>query len=556
MPKPVLLAVDDDSDVLRAVERDLRSYYAEKYRVHSAGSGARALDLLRELQQRDAPVALLLVDQRMPGMTGVAFLGQAMRLYPDARRVLITAYADTEAAIRAINEASVHYYLPKPWDPPDEHLYPVLDDLLNDWQQLPQRRDERVRVLGHRWSPEAFAIRSFLAGQHVEYRWLDVERADVDPEVRKAVEAVGGLDARLPQVLIPTQPALVAPSTADLAARLGLQTRPGTNVYDLAIIGAGPAGLAAAVYGASEGLKTVAVERTAPGGQASYSARIENYLGFPGGISGAELAQRSVDQARDFEVELLTPQEAVKIRTEGDMRIVKLSDGCELTARTLLLATGVRWRTLDVPGVDELIGAGVYYGSAPFEAKACSGGDVYVVGGANSAAQAALYLSLHARKVTMLCRSHELSHTMSRYLFDRIDRIDNITVEREARVVAAYGNAHLESIDYVSGPDDSPRRVPATALFIMIGAEPHTNWLDGVVERDERGFILSGSDLMRDGRRPRGWTLDRDPWLLETSVPGVFVVGDVRKGSVKRVASSVGEGAVAIQFVHQYLSTQ
>jgi thioredoxin reductase (NADPH) len=556
MPKPVLLAVDDDSDVLRAVERDLRSHYAEKYRVLSAGSGARALDLLRELQQRDAPVALLLVDQRMPGMTGVAFLGQAMRLYPDARRVLITAYADTEAAIRAINEASVHFYLPKPWDPPEEHLYPVLDDLLNDWQQVAPRRSERVRVLGHRWSPEAFAIRSFLAGQHVEYTWLDVERADVDPEVRKAVEAVGGLDARLPQVLIPTLPALSAPSTSDLAARLGLQTQPGTNLYDLAIIGAGPAGLAAAVYGASEGLKTVAVERTAPGGQASYSARIENYLGFPGGISGAELAQRSVDQARDFKVELLTPQEAVKIRTEGDVRIVKLSDGCELTARTLLIATGVRWRTLDVPGIDELMGAGVYYGAAPFEAEACTGGEVYVVGGANSAGQAAIYLSQHARKVTILCRGAELSDTMSRYLHDRIRSEPNIAVEPLARVVGAYGNGHLESIAYVRGPETQPKRVPATALFIMIGAEPHTDWLDGVVERDERGFILSGSDLVRDGRRPRGWTLDRDPWLLETSVPGIFVVGDVRKGSVKRITSSVGEGAVAVQFVHQYLSTQ
>lgn len=555
MAKPVLLTVDDDAEVLQAVERDLRRHYADRYRVLRANSGSKALEALQGLKKRNDPVSLLLVDQRMPQMTGVDFIAQATELYPDAKRVLLTAYADTEAAIRAINQAKIQHYLLKPWDPPEEQLYPVLDDLLEDWQASYRPAFEGVRVLGHRWSPRSYGIRDFLARNQVPYRWLDVENAERDGEVRKLMGSFGAEASSLPLVLFPDETFLPDPALTQLAQKLGLRMRAEMAFYDLLIIGGGPAGLAAAVYGASEGLRTVMVEREAPGGQAGMSSRIENYLGFPSGLSGADLARRAVAQARRFGVEILTPQEVVRLRVEGPSRIVTLADGTELGCKGLLIATGVSYRKLDVPGMDRLQGAGVYYGAAMTEAFSCKGEDVYVVGGANSAGQAAMYLSKYARRVVILIRGDSLSSSMSQYLIDQIKQTENIHIEPHTRVVEVHGEERLEAISILCSDSGQIEKVPAGALFIMIGAEPQTDWLAGVVERDERGFVLSGPDLLRDGKRPKNWPLDRDPWLLETSVPGIFVVGDVRHGSIKRVASGVGEGANAVQFVHQYLST-
>jgi len=554
MSKPVMIAVDDDAQVLAAVERDLRRRYGAHYRVLRAASGAAALEALRGLKKRNDSVSLLLVDQRMPGMTGVEFLGQSIDVYPDAKRVLLTAYADTEAAIRAINDAKIHHYLLKPWDPPEEHLYPVVDDLLEDWQASFRPPFEGVRVLGHRWSPGSYTIRDFLARNLVPYRWLDVETADKDAEVRQLVKAVAPERSQMPMVLFPEGAPLPAPTIAQLVDRLGLRVRPDLAFYDLAIIGGGPAGLAAAVYGASEGLKTVMVEREAPGGQAGMSSRIENYLGFPSGLSGSDLARRAVAQARRFGVEILAPQEAQAIRVEGPSRMVKLSDGSELGCKVLLLATGVTYRKLGVPGAQRLQGCGVYYGSALTEAMACQNEDVYIIGGANSAGQAAMYFSRYARRVVMLVRGDSLSASMSQYLIDQIKQTPNIEVETHSWVSELHGEAHLEAISICCGDTGQTEKVSANSLFVFIGAEPNTDWLSAVLERDERGFILTGNDLMRDGKRPQGWTLDRDPYLPETNVPGVFAVGDVRHGSIKRVASGVGEGSIAVQFIHQYLS--
>jgi len=554
MRKPVIIAIDDDAQVLAAVERDLRGRYGAQYRVMRSVSGMAALDALRGLKKRNDSVSLLLVDQRMPGMTGVEFLGQSMEIYPNAKRVLLTAYADTEAAIRAINDARIHHYLLKPWDPPEGHLYPVVDDLLEEWQASFRPPFEGVRVLGHRWSPGSFAVRDFLARNQVPYRWLDVETADIDGEVRQLVRAVGPEPSQLPMVLFPEGSPLSAPSLAQLAERLGLRVRADEAFYDLVIIGGGPAGLAAAVYGASEGLKTVMVEREAPGGQAGMSSRIENYLGFPSGLSGGDLARRAVAQARRFGVEILAPQEARAVRIEGPSRMVKLSDGSELGCKVLLLATGVSYRKLGVPGAERLQGCGVYYGSALTEAMAAQDEDVYIVGGANSAGQAAMYFSKYARRVVMLVRGESLSASMSQYLIDQIKQTPNIMVETRTWVSELHGEARLEAISTHCGNTGQTEKVPANSLFVFIGAEPNTDWLSAVVERDERGFILTGNDLMRDGKRPQGWPLDRDPYLPETSVPGIFAVGDVRHGSVKRVASGVGEGSIAVQFIHQYLS--
>ena len=550
MAKPVILAVDDDPQVLRAVERDLRRKYAREYRVLRADSGESALDALDKLKLRGDPVALFLVDQRMPRMTGVEFLEKAVEMFPDAKRDLLTAYADTDAAIRAINEVGLDYYLQKPWDPPEEHLYPILDDQLDDWQADFKPPFEGVRVIGDRWSPDSHRVRDFLARNRVAFRWLDVESSE---EARQIVERLDHGAPKLPVVVFQDGSHLEAPENREVAERIGLRTRAERPFYDLIIIGGGPSGLAAAVYGASEGLKTVLIEREAPGGQAGTSSFIENYLGFPQGLKGSELARRAVDQARKFEVEILTPQEVAAVRVEDPYRIVRLADGTELSCHALIVATGVSYRKLDAPGVEGLTGAGVYYGASLTEAFSFKDEDVYIVGGANSAGQAAMFFSEHARKVVIVYRGDSLRKSMSEYLVKQVEGKENIEVRLNSSVVEAEGEDHLERISIKNSASGETEIVPTQSLFIFIGAVPHTDWLDGVVERDERGFILSGPDLSKPGERPRGWKLDRDPYLLETSVPGIFVAGDVRHGSIKRCASAVGEGSIAIQFVHQYL---
>jgi thioredoxin reductase (NADPH) len=552
----VILAVDDDRDVLRAIERDLRSRFASKYRIVTASSGTEALTVLKRLKQRNDPVALLVVDQRMPHMTGVQLLEQSAALFPEARRVLLTAYADTDAAIRAINSARVHHYLVKPWDPPERELYPVLDGLLSDWMATYRAPFSGIRVVGTRWDPRAFELKDFLTRNHVPYQWLDVERAPQDANVQQVVSTFEE-KARYPVVLFQDGSRLDAPEMNELADKVGLQRHAESKFYDVVIVGGGPAGLAAAVYGASEGLRTVMIEREAPGGQAGLSSKIENYLGFPAGLSGSELAHRAVTQARRFGVEILAPQEACGLVVDGPYRSIVTSDGSDISCHALLLATGVQWRKLDVPDIDRFHGAGVYYGGALQEAMSCRDEVVFIIGGANSAGQAAMYFSRFARRVVMLVRGESLSSTMSQYLVARIEATPNIDVEVKTRVVAVHGETHLEKITVVCGDDDAgeTREIEATSIFVFIGAEPKTEWLGEYVERDERGFVLTGPELMRNGKRPPGWPLDRDPMLLETSVPGIFALGDVRRGSVKRVASSVGEGAVAIQFVHQYLAS-
>src|SRR5215210_5814136 len=547
--RPALLTVDDDPQVLRAIERDLRRHFGRDYRVVGADSGDAALDALDELQRRDEPVALLLADQRMPHMTGVEFLEQARDRVPDAKRVLLTAYADTEAAIRAINTVRLDYYLLKPWDPPEEHLYPVLDDMLDEWRAGFRPPYRGLRVLGLRWAPASHEMRDFLARNQIPYRWLDVES---DPEARGVIEAEGAEGSHLPLLIFGDGTRLEAPSIREVADKVGLQTQATLPFYDL-VIGGGPAGLAAAVYGASEGLHTVLIEREAPGGQAGMSSRIENYLGFPSGLSGGELARRAVDQARRFKVEILTPQEVSAVRVEDPYRIVTLGDGTEISCYALIITTGVDYRKLAAPGVDRLTGRGIYYGASQSEALSCKNEDVYIVGGANSAGQAAMYFSNHARKVFVLCRSNDLRKSMSDYLVRQIEEKPNIETLLETSVVSVEGENHLEQITAKNTLTGETETTAAHSLFIFIGAAPKTAWLDGVVERDERGFILSGPDLMREGKRPEGWRPDRDPFLLETSVPGIFVAGDVRHGSVKRCASAVGEGSIAVQFVHQYM---
>jgi len=554
MPKPVILTVDDDPDVLRAIERDLKKHYEEHYRVLRADSGKAALDLLARLQRRNESVALLLVDHRMPQMNGVEMLQEALKLYPNAKRTLLTAYADTDAAIKAINDVHLHHYLLKPWDPPEQHLFPVLDDLLNDWFAGFRPPFEGIRVLGTRWSPQSYEVRNFLARNQVPYQWLDADAADRDQEVERLMKSIAPEEIKLPVVMFPDGTCVSEPETQELADRLGLRTRANLEFYDLAIVGGGPAGLAAAVYGASEGLKTVMVEREAPGGQATLSSRIENYLGFPSGLTGGDLTRRAVAQARRFGVEIVSPREATALRVDGPYRYLRLNDGTELSCHAMLLATGVQWRKLDIPGVDRLQGAGVYYGGTATEAIACRDEDVYIVGGANSAGQAAMFFSTYAKRVVMLVRGESLGATMSQYLIEQIQTMPNIHVEFRSRVAEVHGEHHLESVSIACDQTGDVNRVSTNSLFVFIGAEPRTAWLDGTVERNERGFILTGPDLLKSGKRPKGWMLERDPSLLETNIPGVFAVGDVRFGSVKRVASGVGEGSVAIQFVHQYLS--
>ncbi len=555
MPKPILLTVDDDPEVLRAIERDLRKKYADRYRVLRADSGASALQSLQTLKKRNEAVGLMLVDQRMPEMSGVEFLNKAINIYPGTKRVLLTAYADTDAAIQAINQARIHHYLLKPWDPPEEQLYPVLDDLLEDWQADYRPIFDGVRVLGHRWSPRSYALRDFLARNQVPYRWLDAEAAERDKEVREALDLAQQDCLKLPAAIFNDGSTLADPTTAELAAKLGLRMSATTSFYDLLIVGGGPAGLAAAVYGASEGLTTVMIEREAPGGQAGMSSRIENYLGFPSGLSGSDLARRAVTQARRFGVEILSPQEAISLRVEGGSKFIKLADGVEIGAKSLLIATGVAYRKLEVPGVERLQGAGVYYGAAMTEAAACKDEDVFIVGGANSAGQAAMYFSKYARRVVMVVRGGSLAAGMSQYLVEQIKQTSNIHVELNSEVTEVFGTERLEELALYCATSGDTQKIPVASLFIFIGAAPGTDWLNNAVERDEKGFILTGSDLMKGGKLPKGWPLEREPWLLEASVPGIFVAGDVRYRSIKRVASGVGEGANAVQFVHQYLGS-
>ncbi len=548
MARPILLAIDDDVSVLEAVVQDLRRQYGNTYRVMRAAGGQAALDTLAQLKSRDEPVALIISDQRMPGITGVELLERARNIYPDARRVLLTAYADTEAAIRAINTARIHYYLNKPWDPPEEKLYPVLNDLLDDWQAGYRPVFEGLRVIGSRWSLADLRVRNFLSRNHVPYRWLD---AAASPEATKLLEDRQLDPAKLPVLIFADNTVLVDPDLELLASRVGLSVQAAQEFYDLIVIGAGPAGLAAGVYGASEGLRTLVIEPLAPGGQAGSSSRIENYLGFPSGITGADLGRRAHAQASRFGAEFIT-QRATGMRIDGQYRFVQLSDGREVSSHCVLLAPGVQYRKLEIPGADRLTGAGIYYGAALIEARACEGEEIYMVGGANSAGQAALYFAKFATKVTLLVRGDGLSATMSKYLIDEISRTSNIVIEARTQVLEAFGNERLESLRLRSPAGDS--QVPAVSLFVFIGAVPVTAWLPPCVLRDDKGFILSGSDLRKDGKMPEIWHETREPLLLETSVPGVFVAGDVRYGSIKRVASAVGEGSIAVQFVHQYLA--
>ena len=552
MAKPVILAVDDEPQVLNAVERDLRQHYRGDYRILKAGSGSEALEAVRALRLRNDPLALFLVDQRMPDMSGTEFLTEAIQLYPESKKVLLTAYADTEAAIQSINTIGLDHYLMKPWDPPDEHLYPVLDDLLGDWLASVPLPFEGIRVAGTLWSPGSHTVKDFLARNRIPYQWLDLEG---DPQAQALIEPLLQADRRLPVVLFPDGSSLVDPDLKALASKAGLQTQAAQPFYDLIIVGAGPAGLGAAVYGASEGLRTVMLEREASGGQAGTSSRIENYLGFPKGLSGADLARRATDQAKRLGAEILTAVEASRVRVDGPYRHVQLKGGEELGCRALLIATGVSLLELQAPGVKELTGAGVYYGAALTEAAYYKDQPVFVVGGANSAGQGAMFFSRFASQVTVVIRGGSLEAGMSQYLVDQIRANPKVEVLLGTTIDSVEGDNRLESVVLREAESGECRSVPAAALFIFIGAVPHSELVAGVVERNPAGFVLTGPDLMHEGRRPKGWTQPRDPYLLETSVPGIFAAGDIRHGAVRRVASAVGEGAICVSLVHEYLKT-
>jgi thioredoxin reductase (NADPH) len=547
--RPAILTVDDDPSVSRAVARDLRRQYGEGYRIVRAESGPQALDALREIKLRGEQVAVLLADYRMPGMSGIEFLEQAMDLFPLARRVLLTAYADTDAAIQAINVVDLDHYLLKPWDPPEEKLYPVVDGLLEAWTATDRQPPREIRVIGHRWSARSYEVRDFLARNLVPFRWYLAE----DAEAKRLMSAAGVGDDKLPVVITADGTAMIEPSDAELAQHVGLATMPSTDFYDLIVIGGGPAGLGAAVYGGSEGLRTVLVERRATGGQAGTSSRIENYLGFPDGVSGEQLTERARRQAMKFDVELLTARDVVGLEQRGNARVARFDDGSEIAGHTVILATGVSYRMLDAPGLSQLSGRGVFYGASTTEGPACRSQDVYIVGGANSAGQAAMYFSRYAQHVVLLVRGKSLDSSMSRYLIDQLERVPNVEVRTCTEVVEGAGGEHLETLTLRNNATGETETVPASWLFVFIGAAPRTDWLDGCLDRDSRGFVLTGPDLVVEGRRPAGWTLERDPYHLEASVPGVFVAGDVRAESVKRVASAVGEGAMAVTLVHRYL---
>jgi thioredoxin reductase (NADPH) len=549
--RTAIVTVDDDAGVSRAVARDLRRRYGEQHRIVRAESGDAALDALREMRLRGDEVAVIVADYRMPGMNGIEFLERAMDLYPAARRVLLTAYADTGAAIDAINVVDLDHYLLKPWDPPEEKLYPVLDELLSKWREEERRPVHVTKVVGHRWSARSSEVREFLARNQIAYRWFESEA----PDGQRLMQAAGADGLRLPVVITSDGDALIEPTDAELASCVGLATTPSKDFYDLIVIGGGPAGLGAAVYGASEGLRTVLVERTATGGQAGQSSRIENYLGFPDGVSGSQLTERARRQATRFGAELLTTRDVVSLDVNGSARTVRFADGGTIDAHTVILATGVSYRQLGAPGLDEMTGRGVYYGSTLTEAAACTGQDIYIVGGANSAGQAAVYLAKHAKSVTILVRGASLERSMSYYLIQQLREIGNISIRTCTEVIAAEGSDHLERLTLRDTSTGATEIVDAQWLFLFIGAAPLTDWLDGVVDRDERGFVVAGPDLSAsiDGDRPPGWELDRAPYHLETSVPGVFVAGDARAESAKRVASAVGEGAMAVMLVHRYL---
>jgi thioredoxin reductase (NADPH) len=553
MAKPVILAVDDDPQVLAAVARDLRSHYGEQYRVLRAGSGQDGLEAVIQLQGRGERVAAFVVDQRMPEMTGTEFLAEARSHYPTAKKVLLTAYADTDAAIDAINTVALDHYLMKPWDPPEDHLYPVLDDLLDDWRANAPATFDGIRVAGLRWSPISHDVRDFLARNQLPYRFLDVER---DDEAARMVDVATDHAGTTPVVFFPDGSHVVRPDHRELAEKVGLQTEAKNPFYDLVIVGAGPAGLGAGVYGASEGLRTVILEREATGGQAGTSSRIENYLGFPTGISGADLARRAATQAKRLGAEILTAVDATGVRIDDGFHTVELSDGSELGCHALVIATGMTIRELDVPGHERLVGAGLYYGAAPSEAAEYRGGRVFVVGGANSAGQAAMMLSKYAGQVTVLVRGTSLEARMSQYLVDQINATENIDVRLGVQVAEVQGEERLEQIvlrDVESGAEEA---VDTTGLFIFIGARPHSDLVRGVVGMTKGGFIYTGPDVLAATKLPTPWPLERDPFLLETSVPGIFAAGDVRAGVVRRVASAVGQGAVCVSFVHRYLDAQ
>ncbi|HCU95033.1 MAG TPA: fused response regulator/thioredoxin-disulfide reductase [Actinobacteria bacterium] len=547
--RTAIMTVDDDPGVSRAVARDLRRRYGEQRRIVRAESGEAALDALREMRLRGDEVAVIVADYRMPAMNGIEFLERAIELYPLARRVLLTAYADTGAAIDAINVVDLDHYLLKPWDPPEEKLYPVLDGLLSQWEAEDRRPVRVTKVIGHRWSARSSGVREFLARNQVAYRWYDSE----EPDGLRLLAAAGSNGLRLPVVITPDAEVLVEPADAELAGKVGLATIPAQDFYDLVVIGGGPAGLGAAVYGASEGLRTVLVERTATGGQAGQSSRIENYLGFPNGVSGAQLTERARLQASKFGAEVLTTREVTGLEVNGSGRTVRFSDGTAVGAHTVILATGVSYRQLAAPGLAELTGSGVYYGSALTEAANCKDQDIYIVGGANSAGQAAVFLARHARSVTLLVRGQSLERSMSYYLIQQIENVPQISVRTCTEIIAAHGSGHLESLTLRDTSTGATETAGAQWLFVFIGAAPLTDWLDGVVVRDEHGFVVAGPDLAGPGQRPPGWELDRPPYHLETSVPGVFVAGDARADSAKRVASAVGEGAMAVLLVHRYL---
>lgn len=552
MSKPVIVAIDDDPQVMDAVRRDLRSRYAKDYRIVSAESGAEALEVLEQLQARGDTVALFLVDQRMPQMTGTEFLLEALPVFPEAKRLLLTAYADTAAAIQAINEVDLDHYLMKPWDPPDENLYPVIDDMLSDWRANVPAPFDGIRVVGATWSPRTHDVKEFLARNHVPYRFLDIER---DTEAGAMVEAATGGAGPLPVVFFPDGLTLVQPDKRALATQAGLTVEAGAPFYDLVIVGGGPAGLAAAVYGASEGLRTVMIEREAPGGQAGTSSRIENYLGFPAGISGSDLARRAATQAVRLGAEVLTATEASGVRVEDEVKVVTLSDGTEINSHAVLIASGMTMRKLDIPGYERFEGAGVYYGAAPTEATTYQGRHVFVIGGANSAGQGAMMFSKSAASVTVVVRGPSLEARMSQYLVEQIAGTDNIEVILSSQVVEVTGENRVEHIRLLNRATGEETVHDAAALFIFVGAVPHSSFVAPLLRTNDRGFIYTGADISTGGRRPETWNVDRDPFLLETSVPGIFAAGDVRHGVVRRVASAVGQGSVVVSMIHKYLDT-
>jgi thioredoxin reductase (NADPH) len=552
MKKPIILTVDDEIEVSNAIERDLRAQYGKSYKIIKTNSGSEALETVAQLKRRDDQIALFLTDQRMPEMEGTEFLEEAIKIYPYARKVLLTAYADTNAAIDAINKLGLDHYLMKPWDPPEEKLYPVITDLLNSWRLDNRDPSEGIRIVGIKWDPATYRIKDFLARNNIPYQWLDLEEND---EAKRLIDIAGEPTPDLPYLLFPDGSSLTQPENREIAERVGLQTIATKPLYDLIIVGAGPAGLAAAVYGASEGLKTLVVEQQAPGGQAGMSSRIENYLGFPVGISGSELTHRAVTQARRFGVEILSAQKVVGFESQGPSKTVKLQDGTELLSRSLLIATGVSYRKLESKGVEALTGAGIYYGAAMSEGESVRDKDVSIIGGANSAGQAAMYFSRFAKTVTLIVRGDSISSSMSQYLIDQIQATPNIQIWTNTEIIEAIGTTRLECLKIKRKSEQKEEMLPASALFIFIGAIPHTDWLGEQVARDSHGFILSGSDIKINGHYKTSVNPAQKPHMLETSLPGVFVAGDVRHGSVKRVASAVGEGSMAVMFVHRYLST-